>query len=86
MWEEKSKGLLDSKIFFELGDELEGSWLEPAFKEGKDLVGGLDADGISSLKQSRKLVKEECEDLNRFPNVVLVHLNLDEIRCMKLTS
>ena len=56
------------------------------FKVGKDLVGGLNADGRSSSRWLRSLEEEECEDLHRFPNVVWVDLNLDEIRCMKLTS
>ena len=78
--------LLGPKTFFELCDELDGSWLEPLFKVGKDLVGGLNADGRSSLRWLRNLEEEECEDLDRFPNVVLVDLNLDEINCMKLAS
>ena len=49
-WEEKSMVLLGPKIFFELGDALEGSWLEPEFKEGKDLVGRLNVDGKSSSR------------------------------------
>ena len=33
-----------------------------------------------------KLEEEEFKDLDMFRNVVLVDLNLDEIRCMKLAS
>ena len=81
--EEKSKTLLGPNIFFESCDEIEGRWLEPVFKVEKYLVGGLNEDGRSSLRWLRNL-EEECEDLDRLPNVVLVDLKLDEIRCMKL--
>ena len=74
------------KIFFELGDEIEGKRLEPVFKAGEDLVGKLNADGRSSLRWWVKLEEEEFKDLDMFRNVVLVDLNLDEIRCMKLAS
>ena len=50
LWEEKSKVLLGPDIFFELGDEIEGRWLEPVFKSGEDLVGGLNTDGRSFLR------------------------------------
>ena len=32
------------------------------------------------------LEEEEYEDLDMFPSVILVDLNLDEIRCIKLES
>ena len=48
------------------------------------MVGGLNADGRSSSRWLRKLEEEECEDLDRFLNVVLVDSNLDKERCMKL--
>ena len=79
-WEDKSKVLLGPKVYFELGDESEDSWLEPVFKDGKDLAGGLNADGRSSSRWLRKLEEEECEDLDRFTNVVLVDSNLDQLR------
>ena len=85
-WEEKPKFLLGPKIYFELGDKLEGIWLEPVFKVWNDLVVGLNAGGMPSSRWLRNLEEEECEDLDRFPNVVLVDSNLDEIRCMKLES
>ena len=34
-WEEKSKVLLGPEILFELGNEIEGRWLEPVFKLAK---------------------------------------------------
>ena len=43
------KGFVIPEILFELGDELEGRWLELVFKVGKDLVGGINAGGRSSL-------------------------------------
>ena len=85
-WEEKSKVLLVPKIVFDLGDETEGRRLETVFKPRKDLVDGLNADGRSSLILLRNLEEEECEDLDRFLNKVLVDLNLDEARCMELAS
>ena len=84
--EEKSKVLLGPKIFFELGHELEGKHLEEFLKEGKDLVGRINSDSRSSSKMLRNLEGEECEDSDRFSNVVLVDSNLDEKRCMKLAS
>ena len=47
LWEEKSKVLLGPEIFFDLEDEIKGRWLEPFFKVGEDLLGGLNADGRS---------------------------------------
>ena len=49
LWEYKSKVLLDPKIFFELSDEIEDRWLDPVFKVGEDLVGGINAGSMSSL-------------------------------------
>ena len=60
--------------------------METVFKVGKDLVDGLNADSRSYLRWLRNLEEEECEDFDRFPNEVLVDLNLEEIRCMKLES
>ena len=60
--------------------------MEPVFKVGKDLVGGLNLDGRSSSRRLRILEEEECECLDRFPNVFLVDLNLDEIRRMEFSS
>ena len=60
-WEEKSKVMLGPKILSELGDEIEGSWLELVFKVGKDLVGGINADGRSSLRWWVNLEEEWCE-------------------------
>ena len=34
----------------------------------------------------KEIRKEECEDLDRFPNVVLVDSSLDETRRVKLAS
>ena len=41
-----------------LDNEIECSWLEPVFKEGKDLVGGLNEDSGSSLKLLANLEEE----------------------------
>ena len=49
-WEEKSNVFLGPEILFnELGDELEGRWLDPVFKLGKDLARGLNTGGRSSV-------------------------------------
>ena len=60
-WEEKSKVLLGPKIFFELGDEIEGRRLEPVFKADEDLLGGLNAHSRSSLRCLVNLEEEEYE-------------------------
>ena len=49
LWEEKSKFLLGSEIFFELGDEIEVRWLHLVFKAGEDLPGGINVGGVFSL-------------------------------------
>ena len=92
-----------------LGNETEGRLLERVFKEGKDLVGGINKDSGSYLMWLAISEEEEWEggwwlstlescleedglsadsndDLDRFPNVILVDSNLDKIRCMKLES
>ena len=51
--------MLGSEIFFELGDEIEGRRLETVFKVGKDLVGGINAGGRSSLGLLANLEEEE---------------------------
>ena len=58
-WEEKSKVLLVPNIFFELGNELEGRWLDPVFKVGNDLVFGINAEGRSSSRWLMNLEEEE---------------------------
>ena len=47
------------KIFFELGNEIEGRRLDPVFKTGKDLVGGINVHGRSSLRWLVNLEEEE---------------------------
>ena len=49
-WEEKSKVLLSPEIFFGLEYEIGGRWLEIVFKEGENLVDGINVDGRSSLR------------------------------------
>ena len=61
-WEEKSKMLLGPEIFFELEVEIEGKRLEPVFKSGEDLVGGINADGGSYLRWLVNLEEEEEEE------------------------
>ena len=57
-WEEKSKVVLSPEIFFELEDEIEGRWLEPIFRSGKFLAGGLNEDDGSSLRWLVNLEEE----------------------------
>ena len=61
MWEDESKVLLGPKIFFELGDEIEGRWLDPVFKACKDSVDGHNAHVRSSLRWSSNLEEKEWE-------------------------
>ena len=62
LWEDKSKFLLGAKIFFnELVDEVEGRWLCPVLKRGKDLAGGINAGDRSSLGLLADLEEEEWE-------------------------
>ena len=60
-WEEKSKVLLSYEIFFEFEDKIEGRWLDPVFKAGKDLVCGINAHCISYLGWLANLEGEEWE-------------------------
>ena len=50
---------MDPEIFFEFDDEIECKWLEPVFKVGEDLVGAINAGGMSSLGLLEDLEEEE---------------------------
>ena len=58
-WQEKSKVILGPSIFFDgLDNETKCRWLEPVLKSVQDLVGGLSADGMSSLRSLANLEEE----------------------------
>ena len=56
--EDKSKVLLSPDIFFELEDEIEGRWLEWAFKAGEYLACGINEDCRSFLEWLPDLEEE----------------------------
>ena len=87
--EGKSRVLLDTKISLVRLDD-EGSSLKRCERWTGNLnLGGMSSFGwwISTLESQEDGLFEDCnDDLERFPNVVLVYSNLDEVRCVRLES
>ena len=64
------------EIFFKLGDEKEGGWLDPIFKVGKHLVGGIDEGDRSHSWWLTDLEEEEWVGGLWMMNV---HIRLEEL-------
>ena len=79
--------LLVPKIFFnDLGDEIEGMWLEPVFKidwEEDSFIVDVELKGFFFFENT---MVDFIDELNRCFNVILVASNLDEIGSAKFLN
>ena len=85
-WQDKSKVLLGPTILFELGDELECRLF--SFMISKLRKRGMEKwmMNFNPWIIGRWVVEDSKDDLEMFPNMVLVDSNVDETRCIKLAS